>query len=240
MKLAREGSRELVLGTLVLACAAILALAWCRPLVPVCVVLWAWLLWFFRDPRRVRVFGAGELCAPADGKVTEVKELQNYGPIDGPAVRVGIFLSIFDVHVNRAPCTGRVVSVQHRPGRFLDARDAGSGTLNEATAVVLEPRTPLPGPVVVRQVAGRVARRIVCHGVAGDRWQRGQRIGMIKFGSRTELIVPRLPKTEVCVGVGARVRGGVTVLVRQPVPDPAEEHDGHHRQARGDKSAATT
>ena len=239
MPIAREGWRELLIGTVVLGGLAVLVGLWARPLAIPFVLLWMWVVWFFRDPRRVRDYAPGDLCAPADGTVTEITELERYEPIAGPAVRIGVFMSIFSVHVNRSPCAGRVRSVAYRPGRFLDARHPDSGELNESGTIVLDTSGHVPGPVVVRQVAGLIARRIVCHAAVGDEWAIGQRFGMIKFGSRTELIIPRLPDTEVCVAIGDAVRGGLTILARQPVRSSAEANDGPHREIRRPEEAAT-
>ena len=219
MRIAPEGRRELIIGTVVLAGLGALAVWLWWPAVLVPVVLWGWLVSFFRDPVRVPTCAPGELCAPADGTVTEITELPSHDTIAGPAVRVGIFLSLFNVHANRAPCTGVVRSVTHKPGQFLDARHPESGQRNEAVTIVFDPQSPpVPGPVVVRQVAGLVARRIVCHLTPGASAVLGERFGMIKFGSRTELIIPRCEGTEVLVQVGTKVRAGVTVMARQAVP----------------------
>ena len=180
------------------------------------VVVWLWVLSFFRDPKRQRDYEDGDLCAPADGSVTEITELEGYEPIGGPAVRVGIFLSLFDVHINRAPCTGVVRSLSYKAGEFLDARHKDSGRRNESNTLVIEPEAPMPGPVVVRQVAGLLARRIICHARTDQRLPIGARFGLIKFGSRTELIIPRLRETEIMVKVGDKVRAGLTVVARQP------------------------
>ena len=234
MPIAREGWPELLTGTVVLGMLALLGGLWFRPIVVPLVLLWAWLVWFFRDPRRARDYAPEELCAPADGTVTEITDLENYEPIAGPAVRIGVFLSIFNVHVNRSPCAGRVRSLEHRPGRFLDARHPDSGKLNESNTIVLDPGDGMPGPVVVRQVAGLIARRIICHASVGDTWTTGHRFGMIKFGSRTELIIPKLPGTEICVSSGDQIRGGTTILVRQPtLPSASAAMSGPGRNLDG-------
>jgi phosphatidylserine decarboxylase len=223
MRIAREGFREIAWGTLMLGACAALSVRWWPPAGVPFVLVWGWVLWFFRDPRRKRSFQAGELCAPADGVVTEVSELPDHDVIGGPATRIGIFLGLFDVHVNRMPCSGRVRSVLYRPGTFLDARDPASGERNESNTLVIDPVLPMPGPVVVRQVAGLVARRIICHAEANQDWAIGARFGLIKFGSRAELIIPRLAGMRVEAAVGDKVRAGWTVLARQWV---AGEVDG--------------
>jgi len=213
--IAKEGLREIALATVVLALLAVLGIwLWWPAAIPI-VVLWLWVLSFFRDPHRKRDFAPAELCSPADGTIMDITELAEYPPIHEPAVRVGMFLSLFNVHINRMPCAGKVLSVSHKPGHFLDARDPRAGEQNESTTLVLDPDCGLPGPVVVRQVAGRVARRIVCHAESGQHWPIGSRYGLIKFGSRTELVIPRRAGTEICVKVGDKVSGGITVLARQ-------------------------
>lgn len=215
--LAKEGAREMVIATVVLGAAAA-GSAWLFwPAAIPFVVVWIWVISFFRDPPRKRSYEPDMLCAPADGTVTEVSELPHHETIGGPAIRIGIFLSLFNVHVNRAPCTGRVSTVTYKPGAFLDARHPESGQRNESNTLLIEPHGTLPGPIEVRQVAGLVARRIICHAREGDTLTIGVRFGLIKFGSRTELIIPRRPETEIHVCVGDKVRGGLTILATQPI-----------------------
>lgn len=215
MALAREGIREIAIGTVVLGGLTALAVWLCPWVAVVPAALWVFVIAFFRDPRRVALFARGELCAPADGRVRDITRLEHYEAIGGPAIRIGIFMSIFDVHASRTPCRGRVVSIEHKNGSFLDARHPEAGQRNEANTVVMDPDPPVAGPIVVRQIAGRIARRIVCHAREGDDLMQGERFGMIKFGSRTELIVPDRPETEIKAYVGQPVRAGVTVIVVQ-------------------------
>lgn len=215
MPIAREGLREIALATLLLgACAAIGVWVFWPIAIPFALV-WIWVISFFRDPRRQRSFDAGALCAPADGTVTEISALDQYEPIGGPAVRIGIFLSLLNVHVNRSPCSGRVASVSYHPGEFLDARHSESGRRNESNTLLIDPDGSMPGPIEVRQVAGWMARRIICHATTGRHLTIGERFGLIKFGSRTELIIPALRQTEITVRVGDKVRAGLTVVAKQ-------------------------
>jgi phosphatidylserine decarboxylase len=161
---------------------------------------------FFRDPERTAPPVPGVVLAPADGRVVEVRPALE-DPFVGPARQVSIFLSPLDVHVNRAPVAGRVVAVEHRPGEFLAAYRAEASLRNERTAVSLQADW---GRVVVRQVAGVLARRIVCRVRPGDTVTAGQRYGMIRFGSRTDLVVPE--RVRVTVAAGDRVRGGETIV----------------------------
>jgi phosphatidylserine decarboxylase len=219
--IAKEGIREISIATLLLGALAV-GLGWLYgPLAILPGIVWIWVLSFFRDPKRQGHFAAGELCSAADGRVTEITELAHYEPLDGPAVRIGAFLSIFNVHINRSPCTGTVRAILHQPGKFLDARHEDSGRLNESNTLLIDPDPPVRGPIEVRQVAGKIARRIICHARPGDRLRSGERFGMIKFGSRTEVIIPRVEGTKLLVKVGDVVRAGLTVLARQPVREVA-------------------
>ncbi len=162
-------------------------------------------LGFFRDPERRPPGVPGAVLAPADGKVMDI------APIDdawvGPAVRLSIFLSPLDVHVNRAPVAGLVASVEYAAGKFRAAYKAEASEVNERCTVALEGDS---ARVAVRQVAGVLARRIVCRVRAGDKLQAGERYGLICFGSRTDLLVPRA--TEVRARVGDKVRGGESIV----------------------------
>jgi phosphatidylserine decarboxylase len=155
---------------------------------------------FFRDPDREPPADPALVVAPADGRVTAVE-----------GARISIFLSVFDVHVNRAPVAGRVAALDYRPGRFGNAMRARSAAQNEQNRITLE--TP-SGAVLVTQIAGLLARRIVFWPRVGDRVERGQRIGMIKFGSRTDLVLP--PGSEWLVRVGDHVRAGATPVACLP------------------------
>jgi len=162
-------------------------------------------LGFFRDPERETPAVPGAVLAPADGRVISVDELDD--PFVGPAVRVAIFLSPLDVHVNRSPIAGLVVGVTYSRGRFVAAYQAEAGRVNERCVVHLQGET---ARVTVVQIAGAVARRIVCRVGAGDKLAAGERFGMIRFGSRTDCCMPR--GSQVRVRAGDRVTGGVTVL----------------------------
>jgi phosphatidylserine decarboxylase len=162
-------------------------------------------LGFFRDPEReVPVLTRGVL-SPADGRVTDIADALD--PFVGPSIRVSIFLSPLDVHVNRSPISGLVVGTTYSSGRFVAAYKADAAEMNERCAIHLQGEH---ARVTVTQIAGAVARRIVCRVGAGDKLQAGERFGMIRFGSRTDCYMPR--GTDVRVRVGDHVRGGVTVL----------------------------
>lgn len=209
------GLRELVVGTLLLAAVgAVCAWLW-WPLVVLPLAVWVWLLAFFRDPERAIPDEPDVLVSPADGTISDITSIPEHPQLGGPAVSIGIFLSVFDVHINRSPCDGRVLSAVHTPGKFINAlRHREASALNEANTVLLgdvETGRPL---VVVRQIVGLIARRIVFTPRVGTVLRRGERIGMMKFGSRTELIVPTSLQPQVLVTVGQKVRGGSDVVVR--------------------------
>jgi len=160
---------------------------------------------FFRDPDRIAPVVPGAVLAPADGRVMRVVEIDD--PWVGRAVRVSIFLSPLDVHVNRSPVAALVEGVQHAAGRFLAAYRDEASELNERCTLALQGEAARVG---VKQIAGVLARRIVCRARQGDKLQAGERFGLIRFGSRTDLVVPQ--GTEIRVRVGDRVRGGETIM----------------------------
>jgi phosphatidylserine decarboxylase len=190
------------------------------PAVVPIMLLWAGLLAFFRDPERRSEAAEGDVLSPADGVVRDVAEVEAPAFIEGPAVRIGIFMSLFDVHVNRAPATGTVRCLDHVPGSFRDARSPAAALTNEHCLLGL--KLDDGHRLLIRQVAGLVARRIVCDVSAGDHLRRGQRFGMIRFGSRVELYLPVADQYLMAVRAGDRVKAGQTVLAsligRGPVP----------------------
>ena len=166
---------------------------------------------FFRDPERVIPADPDVLVSPADGTVTNIEEVDE--PEFGTALRISIFLSIFNVHVNRTPRTAEVTDVRYFPGEYLDARNPDSAVRNEQLWIdVIEPVSQRP--MRVKQISGAIARRIVCWLKIGDRLQKGERIGMIKLGSRTDVLIPAGSAREICVKVGDTVAGGATVLLK--------------------------
>lgn len=169
------------------------------------VLLAAFFLWFFRDPNRVIPQGPDLVVSPADGKVTSIEPVLTP---DGEVTRISIFLNVFNVHVNRAPVAGTVRAVHYQKGLFVNAMDAASADKNEQNICVMDADGGYT--VVFKQIAGLLARRIVFRHKAGDRLQRGQRVGLIKFGSRTDLLLPA--HAEVLVQLGQHVSGGSTIL----------------------------
>lgn len=168
------------------------------------VVLAAFFLWFFRDPNRTIPVGEGLIVSPGDGKVEEAEWIETTA---GSRFRVSIFLSVVDVHVNRTPIGGTVTLSEYREGGFMNAMNAESAVLNEQTLITIEDGTH---SVSFKQIAGLLARRIVCNLKTGDVVTRGQRMGLIKFGSRVDVLMPA--DVELRVAKGDRVVGGVSVL----------------------------
>jgi len=184
----------------------------CVPLAWLIGIVTLLCLAFFRDPIRKIPNEPGVLVAPADGKVTEITRLERLEEFGGPALKIGIFLSVLDVHINRSPSDGVVESAEFSPGEFLDARHPESGMRNQATKIVLKSGS---GKLIVRQVVGAIARRIICPLEPGDRLERGERFGMIAFGSRTELIVPEPEAWRVVVQTGQMVKAGSSIVLRR-------------------------
>lgn len=180
----------------------------------VLVIVLAWVLLFFRDPYRVCPKEANLLLSPADGKVTGVEIVEENDFIGGRAIKIGIFLSIFNVHINRSPCNAKVVRISYKKGRYKNAANPESGQVNESNALYII-RTDAPqDKMIVRQISGAIARRIVCAAKEGQELSGGEKFGMIKFGSRTELYVPARANTKCLVRVGDKVKAGLTPLVR--------------------------
>lgn len=181
-------------------------------------VLLLLVVYFFRDPPRRVPAEPGLLVSPADGKVVEITRLDRDEFLKGPAVRIGIFLSIFNVHLNRSPCHARVMALRYHPGRFLNAINPRSAAENESMWIGLEDEAPPHRRLVVRQIAGAIARRIVCALRPGEVVQRGQKVGMIKLGSRTELILPDAEGLTIEARLGQKVKAGSSVLARYANP----------------------
>lgn len=181
-------------------------------LVPLCLT--GMLLAFFRDPVRRTPHDPLAVFSPADGRVLRVERNVALDGDNGRWLRILIFLSILDVHLNRAPCAGHVQRVQRRSGGYRNALRPDAAHTNESCMILLSPSPPLPGPVRVRQIAGAIARRIVCDVREGDALAAGQRYGMIKFGSQTEIFLPESADWRVAVREGSRVRAGVSELAR--------------------------
>ncbi len=215
-------ARKEALRFLIPLCALLLILVAVRVAIPVSgyvlfplflltLAAGAFVVYFFRDPERYVPADESLIVAAADGLVVGIDEMEEPDFHLGPMIRIAVFLSVLDVHINRTPCDGTVKSTVYKAGKFLDVRHPQSSQLNECRSWWLE--TP-HGDVAVRQIAGLVARRIVAWAGEGTPLQRGQRFGMIRFGSRTEVFLPA--SCTVLVKVGDRVQGAATPIAQWP------------------------
>ena len=178
------------------------------------VVLFVLVISFFRDPERVPPRGEHRLVAPADGTIFDIGDVAESVFVGEDCLRIGIFMSVFNCHVTRAPCSGRVEKILHTKGTFLSALTKAKecSEQNESNLVGLADVAGAGARVAVKQIAGQIARRIVCDLREGDAVERGQRFGMIKFGSRVELFVPKSANFTLKAKLGASVKGGRTIL----------------------------
>ena len=178
---------------------------------------------FYRDFPRTVPQEPDIMVAPADGTVSEISRLDHYPPFNGPALKIGIFLSVLDVHVNRSPYDATVLWTRYEEGSFLDARHPDCSAKNQSNTICLGPlstdhwplATALPPLAVVKQIVGAIARRIIAPVTPGERLARGQRFGMIAFGSRTELYVPANAGWKPAVALGTHVKGGQDFLLNK-------------------------
>lgn len=220
----------MLIGSVVLVGTAV-ALGWVWfPLSLIVLPVLIWLFAFFRDPERAVPEEQHTMVSPADGVVSDITEIDHDTLLDAPAIRVGIFLSVFNVHINRAPCDGRVVDVIYKKGKFVNAMRHGEASSdNESNTLVLAEHEGDRRVAVVKQIVGLIARRIICTSKVGDHAKRGDRIGMIKFGSRTELYIPKWLDPKIEVAVGQKVRGAADVIARlgNPIhvtrPEPIDQ-----------------
>ena len=180
-----------------------------------------WVLCFFRDPDRICPSDSNLLLAPADGQITDIEKVENPPAFlrkqegaGGAALRIGIFLSIFNTHINRAPCNVKVEKITYKKGKYKNALKPESARVNESNDLYLV-RTDSPQDrLIVRQISGAIARRIVCNTSEGSELTGGERFGMLKFGSRTELYVPLRENAKCMVKIGDKVKAGLTTLIK--------------------------
>ena len=226
LPVAREGFPFIAIAALLV----VIALWWARggPASPIraaapvlTVGLLAFVVYFFRDPSRVIPTGVGVLVSPADGRVLSVGPVPDEAFMGGESTRITIFLSIFNVHVQRAPLSGVVGAYEYHPGGYAVAWHEKASTENERATLGIRTEH---GPIVVRQIAGLVARRIVTYPRPGDTVGRGDRIGLIRFGSRVDLFIPTDWSVEI--REGDKVKGGESVLARAPSPSAPDDPGG--------------
>ena len=212
MRVTRHGLWEIIIGTVALFVVAV-GLGFLHPAASLIVLpVWVWLIAFFRDPERPIPSDPALYVSPADGVVSDITPVDHDTYLGGPGIRVGIFLSVFNVHVNRAPCEGTVTNVVYKEGKFLNAMNhSGASNDNESNTIVMADEAGRP-VAVVKQIVGLIARRIVCTVAVGGKLARGERFGMIKFGSRTELTIPTWLEPQIKIAVGQKVRGAIDVI----------------------------
>lgn len=212
MRVTRHGLWEIIIGTVALAVVG-LGLGFLHPVLSLIVIpVWVWLIAFFRDPERPIPSDPALYVSPADGVVSDITPVENDPYLGGPGIRVGIFLSVFNVHVNRAPCEGKVTNVVYKKGKFINAMNHNTASSdNESNTIILADAADRP-VAVVKQIVGLIARRIVCTAAVGTKLARGERFGMIKFGSRTEVTIPAWLEPQIKVAVGQKVRGAIDVI----------------------------
>ncbi|MDD3181741.1 MAG: phosphatidylserine decarboxylase [Alphaproteobacteria bacterium] len=189
------------------------------------LIILSWVVYFFRDPKRITPVRPGLVVAPADGRVILIADVvpdKDLGLGEDPRTRISIFLNVFDVHVNRSPVDGEVVHTHYRPGKFVNASLDKASVDNErnALALVMNGDHPYAGQKIgVVQIAGLIARRILCTAKPQDKLKAGERFGMIRFGSRTDIYLPQGMKPLVCIG--QRMIGGETILADCTSQEPA-------------------
>ena len=231
--IAREGFPFILIGLVLTVVSILLATrtnsGWLFAVSVVFGVLTLFVTFFFRDPNRTFAAEPGLLVSPADGRVIKVEQLASHPFVGGPTLKISIFLSVFDVHVNRVPANGTINDVKYNPGEFFVAYADKASEKNEQTEIRMT--TESGERVVFKQIAGYIARRIVCRLKVGDTVKAGERFGMIRFGSRTELFVPA--SAALLVKVGDRVFGGETVIARlaiikSSVSNPTQQGSYEH------------
>jgi len=214
MSIHREGYRYILLASLLWALIGFLSYKFLSswpwlsiPLNVICFLIWFWILWFFRLPSRTLSQGASLLIAPADGKVVVIEETMEPEYFKDKRLQISIFMSPLNVHVNRSPMDGVVRYFKYHPGKYLVAWHPKSSTDNERTSLVIENRQV---PVLLRQVAGAMARRICYYIKEGQELKQNEEFGFIRFGSRVDIYLPI--GTQVDVKIGDKVKGGVSVI----------------------------
>ena len=173
-----------------------------------------WMISFFRDPKRDIPTDDNLILSPADGTISDIEEVDEPNFIGGRAVRIGIFLSIFNVHINRAPCAVKIGKITYRKGKFKNAMNPISGKVNESNDIAMTRLKEPKNKMLVRQISGAIARRIVCDAKEGQEFAGGAVFGMLKFGSRTELYLPVNCGAKIIVKIGDKVKAGLTIFAK--------------------------
>ncbi len=180
----------------------------------VLAIILIWALSFFRDPKRDIPTGDNLILSPADGTISDIEEIDEPNFLGGRATRIGIFLSIFNVHINRTPCAVRIEKTTYRKGKFKNAMNPISGKVNESNDIAMTRLEEPKNKILVRQISGAIARRIVCDAQEGQEFAGGAVFGMLKFGSRTELYLPINCGAKIIAKKGDEVKAGLTILAK--------------------------
>jgi phosphatidylserine decarboxylase len=224
MTLTRYGRKEwlgsgIIIAVIILLLFLLLKAGWAgfTVITILLVICWIGIAAFFRDPDRTIPLENNILIAPADGKVKDIRTLEkcDYSEIFGnkPVMRVGIFLSVFNVHINRAPCNLEVTDTEYKEGKFHDARNDMAIEENESNAILgMGEAGGKEFPIVIKQISGAVARKIVCKAKSGSTYKAGDKFGMIKFGSRTEVYLPVEDWIKLKVKIGDKLHAGETII----------------------------
>jgi phosphatidylserine decarboxylase len=203
----------LVLVLMIILFAAFRQAPWLIAAEIILFLVFLWMLSFFRDPQRNIVYDEKVLLSPADGTITDIDEVDCVEK-RGKTLRIGMFLSIFNVHVNRVPCSVRIEKLTYKKGKFKNAMSVESSKVNESNDILMVRIAEPKDRLLLRQISGAVARHIVCKAGEGSEYRQGEKFGMIKFGSRAELYLPEGKSYDVLIKVGDPVRAGLTPLVR--------------------------
>ena len=250
MKFAKYGMRELAIYGGIAAGVMIAALILAFAFIPSApgallaglpfIVLFVLVVSFFRDPKRLIPRGEHRIVSPADGTVYDIGDVEENEFVGETCTRIGIFLSVFDCHLNRIPCSGTVEKIVYKKGKFINALKANEcSEQNESNLVGIGNGAGIGVKMAVKQIAGAIARRIVCELEEGQEVTRGEQYGMIKFGSRTELFIPKSANFEIKVKLGAGVKAGRTVLGNLE-PAAAEAPDEEPADADTDEDSSST
>ncbi len=213
--LAKYGTKEITISIIIVVAIIFLLYRLGTPWIYFSIIPAIFLIWvlaFFRNPTRIPPNNPKAVLSPADGTITHIIEVDEPDFIGGKAKMIGIFLSIFNVHLNRAPFKGVVKFIKYHEGKFHDARDEKSLSENESNAIGFETEQKGAEKILIKQIAGLLARRIVCDVKIGDKVDAGDVVGMIKFGSRTEIYLPIDANFDIEVKVGDKVNAGTTIL----------------------------
>lgn len=177
-------------------------------------IMLIWILAFFRDPHRTPDQQGQVIVAPADGKILHIETVSEPRIYNASTIKIAIFMNIFNVHVNRVPLPGKVLQINYKPGKYLNAATEKASRENESNEIIFQAQNKTYGKFIVKQISGAVARRIVCDAHQNDFFAGGQRFGMIKFGSRCELYLPESKQLNIAVKPGDKVKAGQTILAR--------------------------